>query len=263
VYATLARYYDILHRSVTADIPLVLRLAAEAPGPILELGCGSGRLMGPLAEAGFAVWGLDSAPEMLALARARAAALPDGHGAGVNLIQGDMTAFALSLRFGLILIAYNTLMHLAPSEMARALRLARQHLAPGGRVYLDLESPYGFDSLPDDGALVVEQSVYLPERDARLIHYSRTRVDRAEQIAWVTTVLEESPAAGGPAARHVAEAAFYYLWPHECELLLNRAGLALVALYGDYDEQPFGEDSRRMIAVGAGRDARPINPARR
>jgi hypothetical protein len=88
-------------------------------------------------------------------------------------------------------------------------------------------------------------------------------VDQVEQVAWVTTVLEESPAVGGPTARQVVEADLHYLWPHECELLLNGAGLALVALYGNYDEHPFDEDSPRMIVVGSRRDERPISPARR
>jgi SAM-dependent methyltransferase len=254
MYAALARYYDVLHQSVTDDVPLLLRLAAGSSGPILELGCGTGRLLRPLAEAGFEVWGLDGSPEMLSTARASIGRLPAASRARVTLVEGDMTDFALAPRFGLILVAYNTLMHLPPPAMARALRIARQHLAPGGRLYLDVESPYGIESLDDDGALVLEQSLRLPDTGVWLLHYSCTRVERAEQIARVMTVLDESATAGGPVNRLVTEAEFHYLYPHEIELLLDGAGLRLDTLCGDYDERPFDEDSPRLIALASSRE---------
>ena len=75
-YDAIARYYDLSHQSLVEDIPFLLRVAAETGGPALELGCGSGRLLVPLARAGYAVTGVDNSPEMLARAELRLAGEP-------------------------------------------------------------------------------------------------------------------------------------------------------------------------------------------
>ncbi len=69
MYDQIARFYDLTHAELTADLPFVLQLASEAGGPILELGCGSGRLLLPLARAGHSVIGLDLSGAMLAMQR--------------------------------------------------------------------------------------------------------------------------------------------------------------------------------------------------
>jgi SAM-dependent methyltransferase len=71
MYEQTAKYYDLVHAELKDDIPLVLTLAGQGKGPILELGCGTGRLLLPLARAGYEVIGLDNSPAMLAKAKAR------------------------------------------------------------------------------------------------------------------------------------------------------------------------------------------------
>ena len=73
MYATLARYYDQIHTTLTADVPFILKQVKKQGGPVLELGCGTGRLLFPLAEAGFPVTGVDNSSEMLNIARQRLA----------------------------------------------------------------------------------------------------------------------------------------------------------------------------------------------
>ena len=75
-YDRIARYYDLTHDRLTADVPFLLAQAAEAGGPVLEIGCGSGRLLVPLARAGQTITGVDRSAEMLARAEPRLAALP-------------------------------------------------------------------------------------------------------------------------------------------------------------------------------------------
>ena len=117
-YDELADYYDLVHAQVTSDIPLYLSLARESGGPILELGCGSGRTLVPLAEAGFEIVGLDNSKAMLAWARERIRA--GGLEESIDLVEGEMISFDLGRRFPLITVPFNAWMHL-PGRQALSL----------------------------------------------------------------------------------------------------------------------------------------------
>jgi SAM-dependent methyltransferase len=107
-------HYDRLFDPGVA--PFWLEEGRRHGGPILELGCGTGRIAIPLAQAGFAVTGVDRAPSMLAEARRKAAE------AGVVLAwhPADMREFELEGRFALAFIANNTLCHLRRSDLRQA-----------------------------------------------------------------------------------------------------------------------------------------------
>jgi SAM-dependent methyltransferase len=127
-------------------------VAREADAPVLELACGTGRLTHALAEAGIAVVGLDNDPVMLAAATAPAAApaaathpnrdWPNPERPNRDwpiFVAGDMRHFALDRRFGLVFVGYNSLQLLTdPHDMTACLRHAREHLAPGGRVGVEV-----------------------------------------------------------------------------------------------------------------------------
>src|SRR5207302_10604119 len=91
--AALARLYDAF--PFEADLPLYLELAAAEGGRVLELACGTGRVLVPLAEAGNRVVGLDASPHMLALAREKLAAAGSAVATRARLVQGDMRCFRL------------------------------------------------------------------------------------------------------------------------------------------------------------------------
>ena len=93
LYDQLAVYYDLINASVTDDIQFFLQLARQQSGPILEVGCGSGRILIPIAEAGLEIVGLDNSRPMLDRAEARlrnrSFKVPP------RLVLGDMTRFDL------------------------------------------------------------------------------------------------------------------------------------------------------------------------
>ena len=126
MYAAIAPYYDVTHTDLADDLGLVLALAHKAGGKVLELGCGTGRLLLPLARAGYTVTGLDSSREMLTLTRHKLAEETADIRGRVRLIEGDMTDLSVCGRdFALIIIPYNTFMHLSPAQADQTLRQAR------------------------------------------------------------------------------------------------------------------------------------------
>ena len=141
MYETLARYYDQIHVSLTADLPFVLKLVEEQGGAVLELGSGTGRLLIPLAEAGFAVTGIDNSPQMLAIAGQRLAQKPASVRHAVKLLQKDMlnlTPETTAARFAVALLTYNTLLHYQSEDAGLLLRGAAHLLPPEGKLFIDM-----------------------------------------------------------------------------------------------------------------------------
>ena len=106
-------------------------------GPILELACGTGRLLFALAERGHRMVGLDQCHAMLMLARQRLEAAEDAVRVRVRFVRGDMTAFQLRARFGLAVLADNSFRELgSAAHQESCLRSVHRHLTPGGRLVL-------------------------------------------------------------------------------------------------------------------------------
>src|SRR5579884_2028833 len=105
VYDPFARFYDLDTEGIDADLPFWIGLARRAGGPILEIGCGTGRVLIPLAEAGFRVVGVDVSSAMLAIARDKVAA--SGVGDHVELVQADALSLDLGQVFAFVFIALN------------------------------------------------------------------------------------------------------------------------------------------------------------
>lgn len=173
--ATTTIWHDVECGAYAADLPLWEELADEAGGPVLDLGCGTGRVALPLARRGHTVLGLDRDPELLAALRERAAGLP------VEAELGDGADFALGAEFGLALAPMQLVQLLGPEQRAGCLRCLASHLRPGGLAALAIVADpppaatgtpllpdareidgWIYSSLPvesrlDDGALVIRR----------------------------------------------------------------------------------------------------------
>jgi SAM-dependent methyltransferase len=136
-------WHDVEHGSYAADLRLWRELAAEAAGPILDLGAGTGRVARDLHAAGHAVHALDSDAELLKALRERAP--------GVATIEADALTFDLDACFPLIL-APMQLVHIlgGPAQRLAMLERVRRHLLPGGRFAAALMDPY--DALAEGSA---------------------------------------------------------------------------------------------------------------
>jgi SAM-dependent methyltransferase len=249
----LAAVYDTIYDG-RDDVAFWQAMAAAAPGPLLELGCGTGRILLPLARAGHEVTGLDLAPHMLARCRAKLEQEPAGVRARVRLVQGDMTSFDLGRRFSLLTIPFAGFQHLRTVEQQLAcLSCCRAHLLPGGRLVLDLPNP---DPAPPSHASADEagegeayaQVVELP--DGACLRWWATVLDydRATQCHEYELTYEVT-AVGGAVTRLSETFPLRYVFRYELEHLLVRAGFRLEALYGDHDASPFAGGSPALIAV--------------
>jgi len=274
--AELAELYDAVYAD-PGDTPFWLQMADEGQsGPILELGCGTGRLSIPLARGGHDVTGIDLAEHMLERGRAKLLVEPPEVRDRVKLFTGDMTAFDLDRRFAQIYCAFGTFHHLDTVEQQLAcLTDCRRHLVEHGRLVIDLINPdpappvavagepaQGEEAEPgnsraDDSERVVADSPdttmsvgIMPWTEGRQIRSWATVVgtQRALQRNDVEVTYEVIEADG--ATRRVAETfPMRFVFRYELEHLLARCGFRVVALYGDYDRSTFADGSLGMIVV--------------
>lgn len=249
-YDTIARFYDAENAEMTDDLPLYDALYAQYGGPVLDVGCGTGRVMLHLAQQGARVVGVDRSAEMLARGQRKLDVLRDLK-RRVTFVAGDALTADLPGPFQLILVPYNGFMHFhTQADQLAALRRFRALLAPDGLLVLDLPNAGEAYATQDDSAVVLERSFIEPESGHLVMQQSVSALERVVQQLHVTWIYDEV-LPDGLVRRTVAPLRLRYVFPGEMELLLAMAGLHRVEFYGDYDESPFAEGCPRMIVLAA------------
>lgn len=242
-----ARFYDLDYDSFQEDVAMYLGFAERTGGPLLELGCGTGRLLLPLADAGYEVTGVDMSEQMLAIARAKldAGDLSDQ----ATLLLADMREVRLEQRYRLAFIAINSFMHLTSMEdQLAALRTWRDALLPGGLLIIDVFNPNPQRLIEADGRVEMQGRWFDPDTGATVMkHFTRT-LDDALQLQHVLFIYDEV-LPDGTVRRTLAPFQARYLYRFEGELLLDKAGFVPEQVYGSYDLDPFTSESDRMIFV--------------
>jgi len=250
--AELAAIYDAIYGDRDDAGFWQAMAAAAGGGPILELGCGTGRVLLPLARAGYEITGLDLSAEMLERCRAKLQAEPPKVGDRVRLLQVDMTSFDLG-RFAAIICPFAGFQQLRTVEQQLAcLERCHAHLLPHGRLVLDLPNPdpapaeYARDA-PGDGAATAELVEWT---EGRRIRWWMTVIgyDRLQQVN-ECELTYEIIAADGAERRLTETILLRYTFRYELEHLLVRAGFRVVALFGDYDRSSFADESPAMIVA--------------
>lgn len=237
--------YHTHHSLHPEDLPFWLDLARGQFGPLLELGCGTGRVLLPLLEAGFQAYGLDSDLEMLRFLRR---SLPPDQQIAPPLFLADMAHFRLALRFPLILLPCNTLSTLAPAERFSTLACVRSHLTPGGLFAASLPNPLVLADMPRRGAEEIEETFPHPvSGDPVQVSSAWRRSAQHFTVTWHYDHLLPN----GQVERLTAQAVHSLAPPEAYYAALEGAGLAAAAVYGDFDRSPYTPESPYLILVAA------------
>jgi SAM-dependent methyltransferase len=240
-YDQFARLYDLEHRDFTDDLELYRNFAQRCDGPVLELGCGSGRVCLALARSGFDVTGVDTSAEMLSLARAYA--VESGLSGRVHLEQADVRSLAFEGQFALAILALNGYLHLlAVEDQVAALACAYRALLPGGMLIVDLPNPHVAFSPDTDGEFLLRRRFSSPEGHS-IASYTLSRTDLAGQRQHLTLRYDER------FHRTTVEIDLRFVYRYEMEALLRQAGFEVDAVYGSYDLDAYETDSDVMVFV--------------
>lgn len=247
LYDIIARFYDGIHTELSADVPLILEIAGDAKGEILELGCGTGRLLLPLSTAGHHLTGVDNAPAMLE--KAQTALNLANTAQNVTLLTADIASLALpKTDYAMAILSHNTLMHLPTRQWGVLFKRIARHLAANGLFFLDLANPLWLTATEDEPDYELERTFPDPLTGADVDQYSRYHCDFFDQKLHVEWRFDLHLPEG--IAQQFATTDYYYEHPHVIYDLFESAGFQWSALYGDYDKSEFGDESERLIIVG-------------
>jgi SAM-dependent methyltransferase len=242
-YGFVAEFYDhVVPYRERKDVPFFVEAAKESGEPILEIGCGTGRILIPIAQAGIKIVGLDVSPGMLRVCRERLLHEPEEVQSNVRLVQADMQDFELSEMFTLVTIPFRPFQHLTTvEEQCACLECIHRHLVKGGKLILDLFNP----SLNMLVETIVRQEfgeepeIIMPDGRRIIRRYKFVSKDLFNQINHIEMIYYVTHP-DGREERLVHAFPMRYLFRFEAEHLLERCGFQVEHLYADYDKNPYG-----------------------
>jgi SAM-dependent methyltransferase len=224
-------------------------------GAVLDLGCGTGRLLLPLVRGGHTVTGIDRSPAMLARCRERLARESPDVRSRAALHDGDVRDFAIPLPdkggFRLAIAPFRILQHLITADdQLRCLAAVRRHLAPGGCVAFDVFNP-SFTLMAADRSAEAEDTAERRLADGRFFRCTA----RVLRVRWVQQVSEIELIyylrSGDQVERIVQAFEMRWYTASELEHLLARAGFMVDAIYGDFERGPLRDGSPEIVVVAA------------
>jgi SAM-dependent methyltransferase len=221
-------------------------LARAAKGPVLDVACGTGRILLPLLQTGVDIEGVDLFEPMLRTLRAKAAAL----GLSPRLHQADMSNFAVPRRFALVMIPFNAFIHnMTQAAQIRCLELCREHLLPGGMLAFDTFFPSVEIIGVPEKTRVLEGEIPHPDTGLPMRMYDTRTFDRVAQEQHSLNELELLAADGSIAKVYRSQCSARYIYKQEMELLLRVAGFARWEIAGDFDRRPLARETDAMIVM--------------
>lgn len=239
-----AAFYDLHSTGLDGDVDFYVKQASDAGSPVLELACGTGRIVIPVAEAGLDIVGLDASDEMLSVAREKTAQCTAEIQSHITLVNGDMRDFSLDRQFRLIMIPFRSFLHLlTPTDQRQALLNIHGHLQSDGKLVFNVFDPsvdiiaghtgpgrpgrqkQGTFTHPETGnrVLVWDSRTYMP---------GRQRVD----VDYIYEVLDEE---GRLLETSYNPISLRYVHRWEMQYLLELCSFEVEALYGDFQGGPF------------------------
>ncbi len=250
-YSTSAKYYDDAYavKADLTDLPFYVDLAKKADGPVLEIGCGTGRVLLPIARNGIEILGVDNSLPMLSVLKDRLKQESRQVRQNVRLHRGDMRHFRLSRKYPLVIMAFRPLQHMRTvHDQVRALASAAFHLKTDGIFAFDVFFPK-FEKIPGGiGEEILELEWHDSADPSRVIrrYFRKDSVDKINQIFTATfffrTVL------GNKLVKQETEPLImsYYTYPHLRALFLL-AGLEPYKEYASFARAPLDNSAEQMV----------------
>ena len=231
------------------DVGFYLDMCRDIDGKILEVGCGTGRILIPAAEAGCEITGLDLSEYMLAKCRDKLQRLDAKIQKRVRLVKGNAVDFSLDDCFSLAIVPFRVFQHLiAVEDQIACLKRINRHLEMDGKLVLDVFQ-VNLDRISHpDPVNEVEDTPEFELPDGRRLRRSNkvVSVERSNQVSNVELIYYLT-GVDGKTTRMVQAFPFRYFFRYEMEHLLARCGFDLISVYGDFEKSPLEDKSMEMI----------------
>lgn len=240
-----AEFYDILQGEAN-EVSAYCDFIDQYKDPVLEIGCGTGRLLIPLAKKGYDITGIDLSEDMLDICRDKLnkQKLNDR----VKLVKADMRNFKLDQKFNFIFTACNTIFHLLSlDDLKSFLNSVKYHLTDGGVFVIDISAPNIKGMIDSDGEEFTSEYIY-PEKGTKIVNYFSPEYDILNQMETDTIVLKEYDE--GKLIREAStEVNLTFFWPRELKIVLESCGFKIIEKYGSIQGDPLNSDSNEIIIL--------------
>lgn len=251
-YELSARYYDAAYAAIDlVDVSFYLDLAREIGGPVLEIGCGTGRVLLEIARSGIEIHGLDQSPAMLEVLKAKLERESLEVRDRVTLHSGDMRSARLNKQFSLVIIPFRPLQHMHTVEdQLAALRTAAAHLGDDGRFAFDVFYPKFDTAFSGIGEERFEMEWPVDGKPGTIIRrfFRKEFIDKIHQSFGGTflyrTFEGDQLVREETAPLHMT----WYMYP-QLRALFLLAGLEVVEEYGSFAKAPLDNSGVEMIFV--------------
>lgn len=264
-YSVCAAYYDADYaaRGYSEDIAFYVDQAVASGGPVLEMGCGTGRILLPTARAGIRVHGMDLSPEMLSRLREALAKEPTEVQRRVSLTEGDIRTTRAGGKFALVTAPFRVAQHMLEREDQRAwLRNARRHLRLNGALCFDVFQPdYRRVAAPSGPDAEVDRTD--PKTGLRVRLIVRTAPHPEMQRIEVHFQWLVEDASGATVSDSSASSVIRWFTRGELENLLELEGFRIVDYWGSFQREPFGAGSPQQIIRATRQGGAKAMPSRR
>lgn len=234
------------------DIPLYVELARESKGPVLELGCGTGRVLLPVARAGIEAVGVDTSTGMLERLRGVLAGEAEEVRRRVRVMEGDIRNVRVpggEGAFALVTAPFRVAQHLLTLEDRRAwLRTVAHHLRrnPPGHLVFDVFQP-DYEQIADSPVVSVDIERMEPGTGRRIRRVSRADHHPTSQTLDVTFEWLVTEPDGEERTERAIETTARWFTRGELECLLALEGFEITDFWGDFERTPFGEDAEDQV----------------
>ena len=235
--------YHAHHNRYLEDLPFWLELVAQTGDPVLEMGCGTGRVLIPLAEAGYHTTGLDHDLSMLKFIHTK---ITRGIQRAPLLIAADICDFNLNTQFPLIVLPCNTFNTLPETKRLACLRCVRGHLEPGGLFAVSMPNPDRLKRLPARSVEEFEDEFYHPQT-GNPVQVSSTwhRTKRTFTVTWIYDQLFPD----GRVERLLVESIHQTASTDTYLAEIESAGFMVTHVYGDFDHSAYTTSSPHLIIL--------------
>jgi SAM-dependent methyltransferase len=258
-----AALYDYEYRHRRADVTFYRRLAQNrmefGTGPILDLACGSGRLLFPLVRDGHWVLGIDRSWDMLAQARRRLRRLSPLRRSQVSLVRADLRHFTARPSFAMAFSAFHSVQHLyTDAHLVQFFQSVRTSLWPRGWFAFDVLPPNPDWLARDPNRRFGRTRLRHPLTRQRYIYTNNHTYDRVHQLLHMRFFYQPIDAEGRPSGEErIVRLCHRQLWPKHCQYLLKQAGFRILATFSDWDGRlledfPDGAEEHIYLASTAG-----------
>jgi SAM-dependent methyltransferase len=226
--------YDHDFKWYKPDRSYYVNMVNNLGGPVLELGCGTGRLMYHWIKEGVECTGVDLGSEMVKRAKRKVSFLGKKKESLYNFKVADMKKVRLRKKYGVVVSAFNTMMHLYTyDDMSTFLKTVRLHMKKDGTFLFDILNPDFRWIMRDPNKRWARTRFKHPKYDTFYYYSTNHYYDASSQVAYIYIYHEPAIEDDGPT--YMLRLAHRQYFPMEMKTLLDHHGFKIDALFGDFD----------------------------